>query len=209
MASCILNMMAGIDSALLIIDVQKDFCAGGALAVPNGDRVVPPLNRYITDAVKRGWPVYASRDWHPPVTKHFRQYGGLWPPHCVQGTEGATFHRELQLPASVIVVSAGDSPDSDGYSAFEGRLPDGTPFLDDLRKRGIRRLYVGGLATDYCVKHSVLDARRSGLEVTVLTDAVAGIDVEAGDSERALNEMRAAGAEIQVTSHKSQDPSDK
>jgi nicotinamidase/pyrazinamidase len=189
--------------------VQKDFCAGGALAVPNGDRVVPPLNRYITDAVKRGWPVYASRDWHPPVTKHFRQYGGLWPPHCVQGTEGATFHRDLQLPASVIVVSAGDSPDSDGYSAFEGRLPDGTPFLDDLRKRGIRRLYVGGLATDYCVKHSVLDARRSGLEVTVLTDAVTGIDVEAGDSERALNEMRAAGAEIQVTSHKSQDPSDK
>jgi nicotinamidase/pyrazinamidase len=209
MASCILNMMAGTDSALVIIDVQKDFCAGGALAVPNGDRVVPPLNRYITDAVKRGWPVYASRDWHPPVTKHFRQYGGLWPPHCVQGTEGATFHPDLQLPSSVIVVSAGDSADSDGYSAFEGRVPDGTPFLDDLRKRGIRRLYVGGLATDYCVKHSVLDARRSGLEVTVLTDAVAGIDVKAGDSARALDEMRAAGAEIQVTSHKAQDPSHK
>jgi nicotinamidase/pyrazinamidase len=202
-------MMAGTDSALLIIDVQKDFCAGGALAVPNGDRVVPPLNRYITEAVERGWLVYASRDWHPPMTKHFRQYGGQWPPHCVQGTEGATFHRDLQLPSSVMVISAGDSSDSDGYSAFEGRLPDGTPFLDDLRKRGIRRLYVGGLATDYCVKHSVLDARRSGLAVTVLADAVAGIDVQAGDSERALDEMRAAGAEIQVTSHKAQGTSHK
>lgn len=200
-------MMAGSDSALLIIDVQKDFCAGGALPVPDGDRVVPPLNRYIADATTRGWPIYASRDWHPPVTKHFREYGGQWPPHCVQGTEGAAFHDNLRLPPSVIVISAGDSPDSDGYSAFEGRLSDGTPFVDDLRKRGIRHLYVGGLATDYCVSHSVLDALRAGIDVTVFTDAIAGIDVKAGDSERALNEMRAAGA--QISGHKAQDPSHK
>ena len=192
--------MAGSGSALLIIDVQKDFCAGGALAVPNGDRVVPPLNRYITDAIARGWPIYASRDWHPVVTKHFRQYGGEWPPHCVQGTEGAAFHDDLKLPPSAIVISAGASQDSDGYSAFEGRLSDGTPFLDHLRERGVGHLYVGGLATDYCVKHSVLDARRADLEVTVLTDAIAGIDVNAGDAERALEEMRAAGAHI--SSHK-------
>lgn len=191
-------MMTGSGSALLIIDVQKDFCAGGALAVPNGDRVVPPLNRYIVDAVARGWPVYASRDWHPAVTTHFRQYGGEWPPHCVQDTEGATFHDDLQLPPSVIVISAGQSPDKPGYSAFEGGRSDGTPFLDDLRERGTRHLYVGGLATDYCVKHSVLDARRAGLEVTVLTDAIAGIDVNVGDSERALEEMRAAGAHIEA-----------
>jgi nicotinamidase/pyrazinamidase len=192
-------MMAGTASALLIIDVQKDFCAGGALAVPNGDRVVPPLNRYIADAVKRGWSVYASRDWHPPVTKHFREYGGQWPPHCVQGTEGAAFHDDLQLPPSVIVISAGDSPDSDGYSAFEGHVPDGTPLVDDLRNRGVRHLYVGGLATDYCVRHSVLDALRAGFDVKVLPDAIAGIDVTAGDSQRAVDEMRAAGAEVAGT----------
>lgn len=195
--------MTGSDSALLIIDVQKDFCARGALPVPDGDRVVAPLNRYIADAVKRGWPVYATRDWHPLVTKHFRQYGGQWPPHCVQDSDGATFHADLQLPPSVIVISTGESPEDDGYSAFEGRRSDGTALLDDLRQRGIRHLYVGGLATDYCVKHSVLDARRAGLEVTVLSDAIAGIDVNAGDSEQALDEMRAAGAH--VSSHTTQD----
>ena len=189
-------MMTGSDSALLIIDVQKDFCARGALPVPDGDRVVPPLNRYIADALMRGWPVYATRDWHPPVTKHFRQYGGQWPPHCVQGSQGAAFHEDLQLPPSAIVISTGESPEDDGYSAFEGRRSDGTALLDDLRQRGVRHLYVGGLATDYCVRHSVLDARRAGLEVTVLTDAIAGIDVNAGDSQRALDEMRAAGAQI-------------
>jgi nicotinamidase/pyrazinamidase len=189
-------MMTGSDSALLIIDVQKDFCSRGALPVPDGDRVVPPLNRYIADAIKRGWPVYATRDWHPPVTKHFRQYGGMWPPHCIQQSDGATFHADLQLPPSVIVISTGESPEDEGYSAFEGRRSDGTALLDDLRQRGIRHLYVGGLATDYCVKHSVLDARRAGLEVTVLTDAIAGIDVNAGDSQQALDEMRAAGAEV-------------
>jgi nicotinamidase/pyrazinamidase len=200
-------MMAGSDSALVIIDVQKDFCAGGALPVPDGDRVVPPLNRYIVDATTRGWPIYASRDWHPPVTKHFRQFGGEWPPHCVQGTDGAAFHDNLQLPPSVIVISTGQSPDDPGYSAFGGQRSDGTRLLDDLRERGVQHLYVGGLATDYCVRHSVLDALQAGFDVTVLTDAIAGIDVKAGDSERALNEMRAAGA--QISSHKAQDPGHK
>ncbi|HEY5617862.1 MAG TPA: nicotinamidase [Vicinamibacterales bacterium] len=200
-------MMTGSRSALLMVDVQKDFCPGGALAVPDGDRVVPPLNRYAADAAARGWPVYASRDWHPRVTQHFRPYGGEWPPHCVQDTEGATFHDDLQLPAGAVVISKGQASDSPGYSALEGRSPNGTTFLDDLRARGIGHLYVGGLATDYCVKHSVLDALRAGLEVTVLEDAIAGVDVKAGDSERALEEMRAAGAHI--SSHKSQDPSHK
>ena len=147
--------MTGSGSALLIIDVQKDFCDGGALPVPDGDRVVLPLNRYIRDAVAQGWPVYASRDWHPPVTKHFKAYGGEWPPHCVQGSEGATFHEDLELPPSVIVISTGQAPDDPGYSALGGSRPDGKAFLDDLKERGIRHLYVGGLATDYCVKHSV------------------------------------------------------
>jgi nicotinamidase/pyrazinamidase len=183
-------------SALLVVDVQKDFCPGGALAVPDGDRVVPPLNRYVADAVARGWPVYVSRDWHPRVTQHFQPYGGEWPPHCVQDTEGATFHDDLRLPSSAIVISKGQDPDTPGYSALEGVTPEGRMLLEDLQARGIEHLYVGGLATDYCVRHSVLDSRRAGLEVTVLTDAIAGVDMKAGDSDRAIEEMQAAGAHL-------------
>ena len=182
--------------ALLIVDVQKDFCPGGALAVPDGDRVVPALNRHAADAAARGWPVYASRDWHPPVTRHFQPYGGDWPPHCVQNTEGATFHDDLRLPDSAIIVSKGLAADSHGYSALEGYTPNGKTLLAELQERQIDHLYVGGLATDYCVKHSVLDARRAGLQVTVLGDSIAGVDVKPGDSAHAMADMRAAGAEI-------------
>jgi nicotinamidase/pyrazinamidase len=183
-------------SALLIVDVQKDFCPGGALPVPNGDRVVPVLNSYIADAAAQGWPVYASRDWHPQVTRHFQPYGGQWPPHGVQHTDGATFHEDLQLPRSAVVISKGQDPSSPGYSALEGYTPEGSPFLSDLRERQIDHLYVGGLATDYCVKHSVLDALGFGFDVTVLGDAIAGVDVRPGDSARAIADMRKAGAEI-------------
>jgi nicotinamidase/pyrazinamidase len=183
-------------AALLVVDVQKDFCPGGALAVPGGDRVVPALNRHIARAVERRWPVYASRDWHPPVTSHFRQYGGEWPPHCVENTEGAGFHEDLNLPPSAIVITKGQDPDHPGYSAFQGRTPEGRELLDELRHRQVKHLYVGGLATDYCVKHSVLDAMKAGLEVTVLADAVAGVNLRPDDSARAIEEMRAAGAEV-------------
>jgi nicotinamidase/pyrazinamidase len=183
-------------SALLIVDVQKDFCPGGALPVADGDRVVPALNRHIADAMARGSLVYASRDWHPAVTRHFQPHGGPWPPHCVQDTDGAGFHRDLQLPASVIVISKGQDPDSPGYSALEGYTPQGRTFLSDLRERQIDHLDVGGLATDYCVKHSVLDALGSGFDVTVLADAIAGVDVRPGDSTRAIDDMRRAGAKI-------------
>jgi nicotinamidase/pyrazinamidase len=183
-------------SALLIVDVQKDFCPGGALPVPDGDRVVPVLNGYIADLTTRGSPIYASRDWHPPVTRHFQPSGGPWPPHCVQNTDGASFHKDLQLPASTIVISKGQDPSSPGYSALEGYTPEGRTFLSDLRDRQIGHVYVGGLATDYCVKHSVLDALGFGFEVTVLGDAIAGVDVQPGDSTRAIDDMRQAGAEI-------------
>jgi nicotinamidase/pyrazinamidase len=183
-------------SALLVVDVQKDFCAGGALAVPGGDRVVPALNRHIDDAVAQGWPVYASRDWHPAVTTHFQPYGGEWPSHCIHDTEGAQFHDDLRLPASTIVIDKGQNPDKAGYSAFDGNTSAGESLLADLQKRQIDHLYVGGLATDYCVKHSVLDALRAGLRVTVLGDAIAGVDVTGGDSTRALADMKAAGAEV-------------
>ena len=183
-------------SALLVIDVQKDFCSRGALPVPDSDRIVPVLNQYIADASARGWPVYASRDWHPAATSHFRSYGGQWPPHCVQNTDGASFHENLQLPPFTIVISKGQDPDTPGYSALQGYAPDGKSFLADLRERRVEHLYVGGLATDYCVKHSVLDLLRAGLEVTVLGDAIAGVDVQPGDSARAIADMRRAGAEI-------------
>ena len=181
-------------SALLVVDVQNDFCTGGALAVPGSERVVDALNRRIADAVARGMPVYASRDWHPADTSHFQPYGGTWPVHCVQDSAGAQFHPDLKLPSTAIVVSKGQQSERPGYSALEGRTADGTPLLTDIKNRGITRLYVGGLATDYCVKHSVLDALAAGLSVIVLDDAIAGVDVTAGDSQRAIGEMARLGA---------------
>jgi nicotinamidase/pyrazinamidase len=183
-------------SALLVVDVQNDFCPGGALPVPEGDRIVPVVNGYLAAAAERGTPVYASRDWHPPVTRHFQPFGGEWPAHCVQNTPGASFRQDLQLPPSAIVITKGQDPASPGYSAFEGQTAEGRPLLSDLRERQIDHLYVAGLATDYCVKHSVLDAIAHGFEVTVLGDAIAGVDVQPGDSARALADMRRAGATI-------------
>lgn len=182
--------------ALLIVDVQRDFCPGGALAAPAGDRIVPALNRHVAEAHGRGLPIYASRDWHPDVTNHFKAYGGPWPVHCVQGSPGAEFHPDLDLPSRAIVVSKGQTPDHPGYSAFEGVTPHGTSLLDDLRRKRVDRLYVGGIATEYCVKQSVLDALHAGFRVTVLRDAVAGIDARPGDADRALAEMAGAGADI-------------
>jgi len=186
-------------SALLVVDVQNDFCTNGALAVAGSERVVDAMNRYITQAVARGWPVYASRDWHPAQTTHFQPYGGQWPVHCVQNSPGARFHPDLHLPADAIVVSTGQGADDAGYSAFEGRTLEGTTLLADLRGRGVTHLYVGGLATDYCVRASALDGVDAGLRVTLLEDAVAGVDLTPGDSARAIEEMRVKGVEIATT----------
>ena len=181
-------------SALLIVDVQNDFCPGGALPVPEGDRVVAPLNRAARLFAAAGLPVVASRDWHPAVTSHFHDFGGIWPSHCVQGSRGAEFHPQLQLPPGCLLVSKGFEADADSYSAFDGRLPDGRSLQELLAGMGVVKLYVGGLATDYCVKESVLAAIRTDLQVVVLEDAIAGVDVTAGDSLRAIEEMKAAGA---------------
>jgi nicotinamidase/pyrazinamidase len=185
-------------SALLIVDVQNDFCEGGALAVPDSARVIHSLNRRIEEATAAGMPVYASRDWHPAVTTHFKPFGGPWPVHCVAGTAGASFPPDLRLPADVVVVSKGQHPESTGYSAFDGQTDDGTPLGEALRKRGITHLYVGGLATEYCVKYSVLGALAAGLRVTLLSGAVASLDVHPGDAQRAIAEMRLKGAEIET-----------
>jgi len=188
--------MASEKAALLIVDVQKDFCPGGALAAPGGDGIIPALNRHLAEARQRDMPVYASRDWHPAVTSHFKEYGGEWPPHCVQGSAGAQFHGDLKLPADAIVISKGDDPAKPGYSAFDGHTSDGKALLHDLRDRHVTRLYVGGIATDYCVKATALDAAQAGLDVRVLRDAITGIDVQPGDADRALEEMSRAGAQV-------------
>lgn len=180
--------------ALLVVDVQNDFCPGGALPVPQGDLVVPRLNQYLEQFQASGLPVFASRDWHPAVTKHFQAYGGLWPPHCIQNTSGAAFHPDLKLLPSVTVVSKGMDPDQDAYSCFQAQADDGRPFQEILHAAGIGQLYVGGLATDYCVRASVLDALRAGFRVTLLEDAIRGVEVRPGDSERAIQEMTRVGA---------------
>jgi nicotinamidase/pyrazinamidase len=140
--------------------------------------------------------VFLSRDWHPPVTRHFQAYGGVWPPHCVQGTRGAEFHPDLRVPAGAVVVSKGMDPDQDAYSAFQAEDSSGRPFAAILADRGIRRLYLAGLATDYCVRASVLDAVRGGLEVLVLADAIGAVDREPGDGARAIDEVVGAGARL-------------
>jgi nicotinamidase/pyrazinamidase len=183
-------------AALLIIDVQNDFCPGGALPVADGDRVVAPLNRAAELFAAAGLPVVASRDWHPEKTGHFRAYGGIWPPHCVQESRGAEFHPELKLPPGYLLISKGFEAEGDSYSAFDGQLADGHTLLQLLKSLGVAQVYAGGLATDYCVKETVLAALRYGFTVTVLEDAIAGVDVSPGDSLQALTEMQTAGASL-------------
>jgi nicotinamidase/pyrazinamidase len=183
----------GKTDALIIVDVQNDFCPGGALPVPEGDEVVPVLNEYITLFKKAKASVLATRDWHPPNHCSFKAQGGRWPPHCVQNTKGAKFHPDLKLPRNTTVVSKAMSPLKDNYSAFEG-----VELANILQKQGVTRVFVGGLATDYCVKHTVVDARKLGFDVVLLTDAIAGINAEPGDAAKAIAEMTQSGAEQAV-----------
>jgi nicotinamidase/pyrazinamidase len=186
--------------ALVIVDVQNDFCPGGSLGVSEGDRVVPVLNQYARRFSDAGAPIFATKDWHPEKTKHFRAYGGVWPPHCVQGTRGAEFHRDLALPPETVIVSKGMDPAEDAYSCFQAQDPNGMDFAVALGERGVQRLFVGGLATDYCVKATALDAIREGYEVVVLDDAIRAVNVSPGDGEKAIAEMRAAGASFATLS---------
>ncbi len=180
--------------ALLLVDIQNDFTPGGALAVPEGDRIVPIANWYARLFERRGLPVFASRDWHPAETKHFQAWGGLWPPHCVQGTKGADFQPQLSLPQDTVVVSKGMDPEQDAYSAFQAETAEGKPLPEELRRRGVQRLFIGGLATDYCVLSTTLDALKQGFQVFVLEDAMKGIDLNAGDVHRAVEAMEEHGA---------------
>ena len=184
--------------ALIVVDVQNDFCPGGSLAVPEGDAVVPVLNRYLERASAAGIPIVASRDWHPKETVHFAAFGGTWPEHCVQGTPGAAFHAGLRLPPETWIASTGMSANDEGYSALEGELPDGRNALEALRQQGVTRIHAGGLATDYCVRATVLGALAAGFEAFYLGDASRAVDVTPGDGDRAIAEMQAAGAKTET-----------
>lgn len=175
--------------ALVIVDLQRDFLPGGSLAVAEGDRVVPVIDGCVRLFEARGLPVYATRDWHPANHCSFAARGGPWPPHCVARSAGAQFAPGLRLPADAAVVSKATLADRDAYSGF-----DGTDLEARLKAAGIARIFVAGLATDYCVLATVLDAREAGFEVAVMRDAIAAVDAHPGDGERALERMIEAGA---------------
>jgi len=176
-------------SALIIVDVQNDFLPGGRLAVPHGDEVIPILNRYIAGFLGENFPIFVTRDWHPPNHCSFQAQGGPWPVHCVIDTEGAEFARPLRIPASAIVISKGTAPDREAYSGFEGTELEGR-----LREASVGCLYVGGLATDYCVLNTVKDGLQKGFKVTLLTDAIRAVNVQPTDGRQAEEEMRRLGA---------------
>ena len=178
--------------ALIVVDVQIDFCPGGALPIARGDEVVPVLNRWIAAASGSGVPVYASRDWHPRHHLSFAESGGQWPPHCLQDSEGARFHPDLRLPESTVIVTKGVRFDRDQYSAF-----DETGLATEVRARGVKRLWIGGLAQDVCVRATVLDARRHGFEVIVITDGTRPVTPSGG--REANEEMLRAGARFETT----------
>jgi len=175
--------------ALLIVDLQNDFLPGGALAVPNGDAVIAPLNAAIAAFEAKALPIIATRDWHPQDHISFAAQGGPWPPHCMAGTAGAAFTGALKLPPSAIVISKADTPEVDAYSGFQG-----TELAKLLREKGVKRLLVGGLATDYCVLNTVLDGLAAGFEVVLLEDAMRAVEVQPGDGAAALARMYAEGA---------------
>ncbi len=176
--------------ALLITDMQIDFLPGGALPVAGGDEIIPVINNYIMRFEASQAYIIASRDWHPANHMSFKAQGGPWPPHCIQQTEGAKFSPDLKLPKHTIVISKATDPKHEAYSAF-----DSTNLANELRQLGVRRLFVAGLATDYCVVNTVLDACQLGFEAVVLTDATLGINVKPGDVDRAMDAMIKNGAE--------------
>lgn len=176
--------------ALIMVDMQNDFCPGGALAVREGDLVVKPLNF----AQKFFRHIFATRDWHPEDHSSFMGRGGPWPPHCIQNTYGAKFHPDLEI-SRAWVISKATERDKDAYSGFQE-----TDLEARLKREGIKRVFVGGLATDYCVRDTALDALAAGFEVVLLDDAVRGVDVKPGDSKKAVDDVKSKGAILEKAS---------
>lgn len=183
--------LPGPGDALVVVDVQNDFLPGGALGIRDGDQIVPVLNRYLERFHELGLPIFATRDWHPADHCSFAAQGGPWPVHCVAGTPGAEFAPGLRLPPGTGIIDKATRRDREAYSTLEG-----TDLGPRLRAAGVDRLFIGGLATDYCVLSTVRDAARMGFAIIVLGDAIRAVDVEPGDGARAIAEMRQLGAEF-------------
>lgn len=184
-----LNLRPHPGDALVLVDVQNDFLPGGSLAVPAGNEVIPALNRYIKAFRRESLPIYATRDWHPPDHSSFREQGGIWPPHCIAGSPGAAFSPELDLPPDAAVIAKATQRDADAYSGFEG-----TELERRLRMNGINRLFIGGLATDYCVLNTVKDALTRGFAVLLLIDGIRAVNLKPEDGQRAIEKMTSLGA---------------
>ncbi len=177
--------------ALVCVDIQNDFCPGGSLAVSGGDQVVAPANLLIESFSRRGLPIYFTRDWHPSNHCSFIANGGTWPPHCVAGTRGAEFHPDLVIPPGAAVISKAATPGVDAYSGFQS-----TDLAGRLRDQGVDSVVITGLATDYCVKNTALDAIREGFRVEVVREAVRAVNVSPGDGDLAIREMENEGVKM-------------
>ena len=183
--------MTTTKAALVVVDVQRDFCPGGALAVKDGDEIVSGINRLTEAFVSAGLPVYFTRDWHPRDHCSFKGQGGIWPPHCIRGTAGAKFAPGLLVPPESVVISKGTKPDQEAYSGFQG-----TRLAEMMNDAGVTEVFAVGLATDYCVKNTVLDALSAGFRVSVIEDCVKGVNRSPKNSEEALRYMRMEGASL-------------
>lgn len=182
--------------ALLAVDVQRDFLPGGSMPVLGGNRVIPALNAYVATFVAHELPVFFTRDWHPESHCSFRQNGGRWPAHCVQGTLGAEWPAQLHVPDQVRIVSKATDAATEAYSGFWG-----TALLALLRGLKVRRVFIGGLATDYCVHDTAMDARKYGFEVVLLADAIAAVNAQPGDATRAIRTMLEQGVTLFECEH--------
>ena len=185
------NLSIGEHDALIVVDVQNDFLPGGALAVNDGDAVIPLINECMQLFAAGRLSIYATRDWHPDDHCSFTENGGIWPKHCVADSPGAQFAESLVFPEDVTIVSKGTVSEKEAYSGFQG-----TGLSDQLQEKGVERLIVGGLATDYCVLHTVNDALENGFDVVILTNAIRAVDLNSGDGDRAIESMLGRGAKI-------------
>jgi len=183
-----------LKKALLIVDVQNDFCPGGALGIKDGDKIIPAINKYIKIFSQNRLPIFASRDWHPKRTKHFKKFGGVWPVHCIQNTKGAAFHPKLKLSKEAILLYKGMDPEKDSYSAFQAEDTNGRSLAHLLKILEIKELYIAGLATDYCVKFTTHNALKKRFKVKILSDAIKGVNLKPHDSKKAIKEMVKRGA---------------
>ncbi|MCB9000490.1 MAG: bifunctional nicotinamidase/pyrazinamidase [Bacteroidales bacterium] len=177
--------------ALVVVDVQKDFCPNGALAVADGDAVVNPINQLVQKYESEGKPIVFTRDWHPCNHSSFKEFGGIWPSHCVAGTSGAELHSMLHFPSVAILVSKATEVAKDAYSGFQG-----TGLASWLRDIEVNHLVICGLATDYCVKNTVFDALTLGFSVQVVVEAIRAVNVDPADGHKSIEQMRLRGAEI-------------